>query len=584
MTVASAPVPIAPILIAVAGVGKIARDQHLPAIAVSSAFELAGVVSAHAEDLGVPAFATIEALAAALPEVRAVAICTPPIERRALIAAAFDAGLHVLIEKPPATTLAEAESFAPLAMAAGRGFYATWHAREAPAVAPARAWLAGKRVRRAEIHWLEDVRVWHPGQQWIWSPGIGVFDPGINALSIATHLLPAPFAVQEAVLHFPENRDAPIAAELALAVGNGAPVDVHFSFDQQGPQRWDIRVETDQGVLDLVEGGNRLLIDGQPVPIPHLPEYHRIYARFADLVSRAGIDADMAPFRLVADAFLLGTQPWRPSSTRFRRKTKNGWQHGGRQASAAVARVVRQPGQLGPDRDLYRALPALRTELERASVGPPGDRDRSVGRRFGAVQPSPSGAGRARQGGIRDAGGIPIEFLTHPLQETGKRSTAGLHRNLAYLDLVEILYGYPLDGVVLTIGCDKTTPAALMAAATVNIPATALSVGPMLSGWHEGERIGSGTIIWKARELLSQGKIDYRGFIALAAQSAPSTGYCNTMGTATTMNSLTEALGMSLPRGRRRSPRRTATGRNAPGRPVRRSSSWCVRTASLPTS
>jgi dihydroxy-acid dehydratase len=149
--------------------------------------------------------------------------------------------------------------------------------------------------------------------------------------------------------------------------------------------------------------------------------------------------------------------------------------------------------------------------------------------------------------GIRDAGGIPIEFPTHPLQETGKRPTAGLDRNLAYLGLVEILHGYPIDAVVLTTGCDKTTPAALMAAATVNIPAIALSVGPMLSGWHDGERIGSGTIIWKARELLAQGKIDYRGFIALAAQSAPSTGYCNTMGTATTMNSLAEALGMSLP-------------------------------------
>jgi len=149
--------------------------------------------------------------------------------------------------------------------------------------------------------------------------------------------------------------------------------------------------------------------------------------------------------------------------------------------------------------------------------------------------------------GIRDAGGIPIEFPTHPLQETGKRPTAGLDRNLAYLGLVEILYGYPLDGVVLTIGCDKTTPAALMAAATVNIPAIALSVGPMLNGWHEGERTGSGTIVWKARQLLAAGEIDYAGFIKLVASSAPSTGFCNTMGTATTMNSLTEALGMSLP-------------------------------------
>ena len=148
--------------------------------------------------------------------------------------------------------------------------------------------------------------------------------------------------------------------------------------------------------------------------------------------------------------------------------------------------------------------------------------------------------------GIREAGGIPIEFPTHPIQETGKRPTAGLDRNLAYLSLVETLYGYPLDGVVLTVGCDKTTPACLMAAATVNIPAIALSVGPMLNGWHKGERTGSGTIVWKAREMLAAGEIDYKGFIELVASSAPSTGFCNTMGTATTMNSLCEALGMSL--------------------------------------
>jgi dihydroxy-acid dehydratase len=155
-------------------------------------------------------------------------------------------------------------------------------------------------------------------------------------------------------------------------------------------------------------------------------------------------------------------------------------------------------------------------------------------------------AERIREG-IREAGGIPIEFPVHPIQETGKRPTAGLDRNLAYLGLVEVLYGYPLDGVVLTIGCDKTTPACLMAAATVNIPAIALSVGPMLNGWYKGERTGSGTIVWKARELLAAGEIDYAGFIKMVASSAPSTGYCNTMGTATTMNSLAEALGMQLP-------------------------------------
>src|SRR4029077_20211637 len=155
-------------------------------------------------------------------------------------------------------------------------------------------------------------------------------------------------------------------------------------------------------------------------------------------------------------------------------------------------------------------------------------------------------AKRVREG-IRTAGGVAIEFPCHPIQETGKRPTAALDRNLAYLSLVEVLYGYPLDGVVLTTGCDKTTPACLMAAATVNIPAIVLSVGPMLNGWHEGKRTGSGTIVWKARELLAAGKIDSAEFVRLVASSAPSTGYCNTMGTATTMNSLAEALGMSLP-------------------------------------
>src|SRR6201987_1654280 len=155
-------------------------------------------------------------------------------------------------------------------------------------------------------------------------------------------------------------------------------------------------------------------------------------------------------------------------------------------------------------------------------------------------------AERVREGS-REAGGLVLEFPVHPIQETGKRPTAGLDRNLSYLSLVETLYGYPLDGVVLTIGCDKTTPACLMAAATVNIPAIALSVGPMLNGWWHGERTGSGTVVWKAREMLAAGEIDDEGFIRLVASSAPSTGYCNTMGTATTMSSLAEALGMMLP-------------------------------------
>jgi dihydroxy-acid dehydratase len=155
-------------------------------------------------------------------------------------------------------------------------------------------------------------------------------------------------------------------------------------------------------------------------------------------------------------------------------------------------------------------------------------------------------ADRTRDG-IREAGGVPFEFPVHPMQETCKRPTAALDRNLTYLSLVEIAYGYPMDGLVLTTGCDKTTPALIMGAATVDIPAIVLSGGPMLNGWHKGERTGSGTIVWKAREMLARGEIDYKGFLELVASSAPSAGHCNTMGTASTMNSLAEALGMSLP-------------------------------------
>ena len=149
--------------------------------------------------------------------------------------------------------------------------------------------------------------------------------------------------------------------------------------------------------------------------------------------------------------------------------------------------------------------------------------------------------------GIVNAGGVPMEFPTHPIQETGKRPTAALDRNLSYLSLVEVLYGYPLDGVVLTTGCDKTTPAALMAAATVNIPSIILSGGPMLDGHYKGQKAGSGTIIWEARKLYSKGEIDYDQFMDMATASSPSVGHCNTMGTASTMNSIAEALGMSLP-------------------------------------
>ncbi|WP_374944268.1 Gfo/Idh/MocA family protein [Sphingomonas sp.] len=294
------------IQIALVGVGKIARDQHLPTIAASGRFALAGVVSRHADDLGVPAAATLGALKAQVPELAAVSICTPPIGRAAVIREALDLGLDVMVEKPPAATLSEAERFADMARAAGRALYLTWHSRQANGVEPLRHWLEGRRIRRLAIAWMEDVRVWHPGQEWIWEPGIGVFDPGINALSILTRLLPAPATIETATLRFPADRASPIAASLAMASEAADAVTAEFSFDQRGPQTWTITVKTDGGTAVLRDGGGKLAIDGADVPLDEPTEYGRLYDRFADLVGRGEVDADLAPFRLVADAFLLG--------------------------------------------------------------------------------------------------------------------------------------------------------------------------------------------------------------------------------------------------------------------------------------
>lgn len=294
------------IKIAVVGVGKIARDQHLPTIAASDRFTLAGAVSRHADDLGVPAAPTLTALRQQVPDLAAVTICTPPIGRADIIGEALALGLDVMVEKPPAATLSEAEQFAGMAQSAGRALYLTWHSRQANGVEPLRLWLEGKAIRRVAIRWMEDVRVWHPGQEWIWEPGIGVFDPGINALSILTRLLPAPVAVANAALRFPADRAAAISASLAFASDAADAITAEFSFDQRGPQTWSITVETDGGEAVLEDGGGRLVIDGADVPVVTATEYSRLYDQFADLVARRGIDADLAPFRLVADAHLIG--------------------------------------------------------------------------------------------------------------------------------------------------------------------------------------------------------------------------------------------------------------------------------------
>ncbi len=292
--------------IALIGIGKIARDAHVPSIAASPDFELVAAVTRHQPPDGIPAFATLTEMVEARPNVDAVSICTPPIGRLKLVEEALALGLDVMIEKPPAATLSEAEGFAPAAAKAGRVFYATWHSREAAAVEPAQEWLKGKTIRRTTVSWAEDVREWHPGQEWIWTPGIGVFDPGINALSVITALLPGPLLLDESALRFPSNKDAPIAATLAATDAEGGTVAIEFDFDQRGPQRWDIDIETDQGLLSLTEGASKMAVDGVAVELPDDPEYARLYRRFAKLLKARESDIDLAPFRLVADAFLIG--------------------------------------------------------------------------------------------------------------------------------------------------------------------------------------------------------------------------------------------------------------------------------------
>jgi D-galactose 1-dehydrogenase len=243
---------------------------------------------------------------AAMPEVTAVALCTPPGTRHALALTAIAEGLDILNEKPPATSLAEADEIARRAAAAGRVFYQSWHSREAAAVAPAQAWLKDRKIRRVTVTWKEDVRVWHPGQEWIWDPGIGVFDPGINALSVMTVLLPA-LTLDQAELRFPENKGAPIAASLSYDSA-GVKVAVEFDFDQKGPQTWDIVIDTDGGTLTLSLGATRLAVDGKPVDVGREPEYAALYRRFAGLLRARQSDADFTPFRHVAEALDKGAR------------------------------------------------------------------------------------------------------------------------------------------------------------------------------------------------------------------------------------------------------------------------------------
>ncbi len=295
------------IRLAIVGFGKIAQDQHVPAIAKTTGIKLAAVASRNAAPGGIAHFATLDDLLEQGPEIDAVALCTPPQVRGALAAAALTAGKHVLLEKPPGATVSE---FAPLvaaAQASAKTLFAAWHSRFAPAVEPAREFLTGRAIRSVAIDWKEDVRVWHPGQTWIWEPGgLGVFDPGINALSILTRILPRPIFLSRAKLSFPKNWAAPIAADLELSDETGLLIRAEFDFRQAGPQTWDIRIETQDGQLVLSSGGAKLFLDGRTLLDAKAAEYRGIYRHFVELVGRGASDVDLTPLAHVADAFMLG--------------------------------------------------------------------------------------------------------------------------------------------------------------------------------------------------------------------------------------------------------------------------------------
>lgn len=289
--------------IALVGIGKIARDQHVPAIAASPDWTLAATVSRHGTVDGVPAYTDLTDMLAAHPEIEVVSLCLPPQPRFDYAVTCLQAGRHVMLEKPPGQTLAEVQALDGIARDHGRTLFASWHSRAAPGVEAARASLASRGLSALHITWKEDVRKWHPGQDWVFEPGgMGVFDPGINALSILTRILPAPVHLTGATLDIPANRAMPIAADLRFTGG----VTAQFDWRQEGPQSWDIDVTLTDGTLRLNEGGSRLTVDGIRQQVPDIGEYPALYARMAELVGQGASDVDLAPMIHVADAFTLG--------------------------------------------------------------------------------------------------------------------------------------------------------------------------------------------------------------------------------------------------------------------------------------
>jgi D-galactose 1-dehydrogenase len=296
--------------IAVVGLGKIAHDQHLPCIAKNPDFKLVAGVSRNSKLDNVPYFESLEGLIASGTSIDAVALCTPPSVRLAMTRQALDAGYQVLIEKPPTPTLGEMFAMIDHAKVMGRVLYATWHSRYNQAVDEAKRLLTGKRISKLKVTWREDVKRWHPDQEWIWEPGgFGVFDPGINALSIVTKIMPEPIYVERAVIEVPANKATPIAAQIKFKHADGGAADLSADFDwrQTGEQTWEIEIATADGMnLSLKKGGSVLIVNGKTIMEAPMEEYEMIYARFAELLKTGKSDADVRPLQLICDCFMLG--------------------------------------------------------------------------------------------------------------------------------------------------------------------------------------------------------------------------------------------------------------------------------------
>lgn len=295
------------IKLAIVGVGKIVHDQHLPAIAANPDYQLIASASRNNTVDGIPGFKSIEEMLAQMPEIEAVSLCMPPQYRYSAAHAALTAGKHVFLEKPPGATLSEVADLEALAASKGLTLFTSWHSRYAPGVQPAKAFLAQNEPTTMHVIWKEDVRHWHPNQEWIWQAGgLGVFDPGINALSIVTEILPTGIFLSSASLEFPDNREAPIGADLHFQSAGALRVHAEFDWRQTGKQSWDILVDTAKGQVKLSDGGSRLWIDDVEQPLEKEAEYPSLYRVFADLVKAGKSDVDVAPLRHVADAFMLG--------------------------------------------------------------------------------------------------------------------------------------------------------------------------------------------------------------------------------------------------------------------------------------